>query len=506
MTATARAVLAAAIFVTWGEAGCQRSGPPVQPIPTSADPGEASVRTLTPTDPQAEARRAIADRYARRERRFREAWEPGSLMRPLRIEQRDIDAGRISLPRLVEIGRELFLNEFTPADGLGNGLGARKSALAGSKPAPNLRHVHFKEFGGPDGTRCAGCHHTGGLGGGGFSADSSFIDGDGVRPATALARNPRALFGAALLQKMAEEMTLELQAQARSARDRIPRGGSAQLVAKGVQFGKLAINREGKLDLTGVRGVALDLIVRPFGWKGTTATLRQAVVEGLQQNLGVQPEELVRLPNASRLLGDGPPEDPDADGVTREATEGMVTALVTFLAALPPPIEEAPTETSFTMYMTRGEQVFRDIGCAGCHVPELPLTDTVVGLGPTSRSRPRVDLAPLLGSPHKSGRAATLRLYSDLRRHSMGDELRDPRGYRGVPAEQFLTPPLWGIFATGPYLHDGRAGTLDQAIRMHGGEATASKVAYQNLSLEEGGALRLFLQGLSRPQHLEFKP
>lgn len=487
-------------------AACQRAAAPVQPIPVNGALGEIAVRTLHPQDPSDEARRAIADRYTRRERRFREAWEPGSLWSSLRVEQQDIDAGRVTLPRLVEIGRELFLTDFTPAQGLGNGLAARKSPLAGGKPAPNLRHVHSGEFGGPDGTRCAGCHHAGGVGGGGFSADASFLDGDGMHPASGLARNPRSLFGAALIQKLAEEMSAELRAQAQNAARRIPRGSSEPLVAKGVQFGKLTVTRDGRLDMSSIRGVHIDLVVRPFGWKGTTATLRQAVAESLQKNLGIQAEELTRLRGAATMLGDGPPDDPDADGVTREATEGMVTALLAFIAALPPPIEDAPMDNRFAAMLPRGEQIFHEIGCASCHVPELPIKDTTLSLGPTERSRPRVDLEPLLMSAEKRERAATVRVYSDLRRHHMGDGLREHRGYRGVPPDQFITPPLWGIASSGPYLHDGRAGTIDQAILLHGGEAAPARAAYIKLSIEEGGSLRLFLQSLTMPLYLEFKP
>ena len=36
---------------------------------------------------------------------------------------------------------------------------------------------------------------------------------------------------------------------------------------------------------------------------------------------------------------------------------------------------------------------------------------------------------------------------------------------------EFRTAPLWGVRASAPYLHDGRAATLEEAILAHGGEA-----------------------------------
>ena len=51
------------------------------------------------------------------------------------------------------------------------------------------------------------------------------------------------------------------------------------------------------------------------------------------------------------------------------------------------------------------------------------------------------------------------------------------------PASRFewRTPPLWGFRDSGPYLHDGRAETLDQAVALHGGES--AQIARQLLQL-----------------------
>lgn len=484
-------------------AGCSRRSS-AQPIPPT---GNLAVRSLTPTEVGADARRVIGERLAQRERQFRELYQPGSHSNTLRIEQRDIDSGRIALPQLIEIGRELFSSDFGLGTGLGNGLAQHKSPLAGKQPAPNLRHVHFREFGGPDGTRCVGCHHVGGAGGAGFRADNSFLDGDGDTPSSGLERNPRALFGAAILQRLGEEMTADLQAQVSTAVRKLPAGGSVELSSKGVAFGVLRRAKNGKLDVSGVRGVSLDFIVRPFGWKGTAASLRQQVVTSLQQNLGIQAEELVRRTGKSGALGSGPPGDPDADGVVREATEGMVTAITAYLAALTPSSEELLIAPNFALKLGRGEHLFRSLGCAECHVPELPLNNPVLRLGPGEDSLPVVDLTPLFGS--SAGpvtKPLRVRLYSDLRRHNLGDELAESRGYLGIPRTSWLTPPLWGISVTGPYLHDGRAGDIDTAIRAHLGEAAAARTAYMKLSVAESEPLRLFLLSLGRPTQVEFKP
>jgi len=486
--------------------GCYQ--PPLPQVEPIVPLGDVRSRSLSPGEPLEQAQQVIATTLARRERRMREAWEPGSQWAPLRIEQRDIDTGRIGLPQLLEVGQELFLLDFGPEQGLGNGLGPQGSARAGPRPAPNLRHVQYKLFGGPDSTRCLACHHLGGPGGAGFRIDNAMFDGDGEHPSSALERNPRPLWGAAVLQQLAAEMTAELRENFRAAQRNLRPGQSVPLTAKGVAFGTLRKTKRGQIDGSGLRGVRQDLIVRPFGWKGTVATVRQMVVESLQRHLGIQAEELLPAPGpqGAELYGDGPPDDPDRDGKKREATVGMVTALTTYLAALTLPIEEAPEPPTFLLATARGAEVFAQIGCASCHVPELPLQSTVVSLGPLPRSRPRVDLAPLLTTIGRADRQPTVRLYSDLKMHDMGEGLAESHGYVGTPRHLWLTPPLWGLATTAPYLHDGRAGTTHAAILAHGGEATAARNAYDKLPFEDAGAVRLFLQTLSRPARLEFKP
>jgi CxxC motif-containing protein (DUF1111 family) len=69
---------------------------------------------------------------------------------------------------------------------------------------------------------------------------------------------------------------------------------------------------------------------------------------------------------------------------------------------------------------------------------------------------------------------------------------------RGVALQQYLTPRLWGVADSAPYLHDGRAPSFDYAIAGHDGEGAAARAAFQALSLEERGYLRVYLMSMRR--------
>jgi cytochrome c peroxidase len=69
---------------------------------------------------------------------------------------------------------------------------------------------------------------------------------------------------------------------------------------------------------------------------------------------------------------------------------------------------------------------------------------------------------------------AIVQLFGDLKRHDMGPGLAEPIDEVDTGAATFLTENLWGVASTAPYLHDGRATTLTEAIMEHGGEARDS--------------------------------
>lgn len=462
-----------------------------------------SARTLgtiareRPEDDEAQARLALQQDAWRREQRFLDAVDPGSLFRSTRVRQVEIDAGLWSVDELYQLGGQLFTLDFSRELGLGAG-----------DDAP-LRRIHDGRRGGPDAIGCTSCHWRGGLAGAGDAADVALLRGDGIHQSSAVARNPPSLAGAGLRERLAVEMTVELNALREDAlRFAAEQGYAVRVpaVAKGVAFGHLTVHPDGNVDAGELEGIDADLVVRPFGWKGTVATIRDAAEDALLVHHGMQSEHLVIEGDADRV-GDGDGDDPDGDGTGQEINEGQVTALALFVALQELPQEEPPEDPWLVTLWARGRLDFEALGCASCHVPELPLDDSRFVLPHRYGGPPLViDLVregaePPLEPAAEDG-ALRVRLYSDLRRHRMGPALAEARAEADVPADEFLTPPLWGVARSRPYLHDGRAPTLEDAILLHGGEAQAAADAYAALDDAARAPLRVFLTSLVRARRL----
>ena len=103
-------------------------------------------------------------------------------------------------------------------------------------------------------------------------------------------------------------------------------------------------------------------------------------------------------------------------------------------------------------------------------------------------------------------------IYSDLLLHPMGEVLVGGGSYNEPPlnlpkfkpgegpvASEWRTPPLWGVADSAPYMHDGRAATLEEAIKFHGGQAAAAAGRFAKLSKPEQRQLLGFLETLRAP-------
>jgi CxxC motif-containing protein (DUF1111 family) len=86
-------------------------------------------------------------------------------------------------------------------------------------------------------------------------------------------------------------------------------------------------------------------------------------------------------------------------------------------------------------------------------------------------------------------------LYSDLLLHNMGT-LGDGIFQAGASGSEIRTPPLWGARMSAPYLHDGRAPTIDAAIRAHEGEGRIVRDRYLKLNAAQQKLLADFVLSL----------
>ncbi|WP_394824606.1 di-heme oxidoredictase family protein [Pendulispora albinea] len=198
-----------------------------------------------------------------------------------------------------------------------------------------------------------------------------------------------------------------------------------------------------------------------FGRKAQMATLQGFVRLALLDHMGVTSSPAVIEKDAPLEL---PTRDADRAPDPELGTDDLAD-LVAFVSLLAPPAPDPPTRET-----REGEAAFRKVGCAGCHTPSLR--------GPRG-------LVPA---------------YTDLLLHDMGEGLDDGVEVGEAGGSEFRTTPLWGLGAAGPYLHDGRADTLDEAIRAHGGEASGAARRYGALAERERGALLAFLVSLGGSQ------
>ena len=210
-----------------------------------------------------------------------------------------------------------------------------------------------------------------------------------------------------------------------------------------------------------------------FGWKANQPSLPQQVATALLEDIGIT-SPLFEAENhtaaqhdATRALSGGWPEI-DAHKLDR---------LTFYVRMLAPPARRDLENPG----VVRGRALFRDLGCASCHVPSWK-----TGEVPEHPELSRQQIWP----------------YTDLLLHDMGPKLADGRPDHEASGAEWRTPPLWGlglalrIGKTPRYLHDGRAWDLQSAILSHGGEAERSRERFAALARDEREALVAFLRSL----------
>jgi len=427
------------------------------------------------------------------------------------ISQEEIEAGRFTLEELLRHGRAVFTASFNTLDGAG------RPEMTGTGQPRKRRMIpdNFNRISSPDANSCLGCHNLPAIGGGGDNVANVFVmgqrnpfvnfDGDPVEngPNQTLKtvgneRNTVSIYGAGFIELLAREMTTDLHALRASAlRQAFSTGREAtvELVTKGVHFGTLTCYPDGTVDTSRVAGVDADLIIRPFHQKGAVVSLREFSNNAMNHHHGMLSTERF-----------GEDNDLDADGRVNELTVGDITALTLFQATLPAPIQMAPATQVEREAAARGRIIFDQIGCSECHIPEMPLASLEFvepgPYNPPNNLRPedvsatyQVDLSPYIGNVKQDEEGNFLiPVFTDLKRHDMGEFLDTEANVQGGIATQFwLTRKLWGFASEPPYLHHGRATLISEAILAHGGEALEQRDAFANLERAQQAELLEFL-------------
>ncbi len=195
-----------------------------------------------------------------------------------------------------------------------------------------------------------------------------------------------------------------------------------------------------------------------FGWKANTPSLLQQSAAAFANDIGVTN-----------------PLFPEPDGHAELDADNLhdVTVYVQTLGVPARASTEEPT-------IRRGERLFRELGCASCHVETLQTGDHPIGALTNQEIHP----------------------YTDLLLHDMGPGLADGRPDFQASGAEWRTPPLWGLGLTqavqagATLLHDGRARTIEEAIVWHDGEAARATERFRLLPAASRAALLAFLGSL----------
>jgi CxxC motif-containing protein (DUF1111 family) len=227
-----------------------------------------------------------------------------------------------------------------------------------------------------------------------------------------------------------------------------------------------------------------------FGYKAGTSSVRHQVAAALNTDMGVTTSVLPKPDCGSSQSNCG--------NTGSELSDAHLTNLVKYIALLGVRSQRDYANAQ----VIQGKAIFTSTGCAACHTETFKTTAY---------------------APFAELRNETIHPYTDLLLHDMGTGLADTLGEGSATGSEWRTPPLWGVGlspcvtggVTGTpggtphgvdgnevctpsanYLHDGRARTIDEAIRWHGGEGLKAEQAYERLSAGDKDSLVKFINSL----------
>ena len=209
-----------------------------------------------------------------------------------------------------------------------------------------------------------------------------------------------------------------------------------------------------------------------FGWKANQASIRQQVAGAFSGDMGITTSI---FPNENAPPGVDLSLIPN--GGSPEISNDNFDKIVLYSSSLAVPARRNVADQN----VLKGKKIFNDIQCASCHIPKMQTGNTY-------------SITAL--------RNQTIRPYSDMLLHDMGNELSDNAADFLATGNEWRTQPLWGIGLINTVnghtnlLHDGRARNITESILWHGGEAQNSKVKFKQLSTKDRGNLLEFINSL----------
>jgi len=325
-----------------------------------------------------------------------------------------------------------------------------------------------------NGKSCVECHSSGGTGGASAITVTRFgrvVNGK---------FDPLDHLGGSLLQRFAIDPAVRehVPAEANLVVQRLtpPLFGAGLIEAIADEDILLNAQRRQPDGVQGRAGLVTDVVsgktrVGRFGWKAQLATLLAFSGDAYVNEMGVTNRffPVENAPNGNRALlarFDKVADVEDTvDPVTGKGDIDHAADFMRFLAP-PPPLRLSASAAA-------GMRLFEQIRCTACHLPVM-----YTGANP---------IAALAHKP--------VPLFSDLLLHNMG-ALGDGIEQATAKGAEMRTAPLWGLRARSPYLHDGRAKTVADAIRGHDGEGAASRDRFKNLTAAERAQLLDYLNAI----------
>jgi CxxC motif-containing protein (DUF1111 family) len=322
-------------------------------------------------------------------------------------------------------------------------------------------------------------------------------------------RNPTALFGAGLIDSIPDDV---LVAASKAKYRDFPE-----------VVGRVSRLKNGKIGR--------------FGWKAQTPSLEDFVLTACAVELGL---EVPGHPQG------GLPQSPEAKAKGLDLTGEECAALTAFVRALPKPLARKASSDVEAAEIAAGKTLFANAGCATCHTPKLGEVDGLYSdlllhdMGPEladtgqygvfvpdssdpefvdpdqpAEPGPIAEAAPFSPSPFVTpapppSPPPVLSDVTDAQAVVVTRAIPQAAAHQAIAApakpatgpatrQEWRTPPLWGFRDSGPYLHDGRAQTLNEAVAMHGGRGERSAQKYFTLSHRERLQVQTFLKSLVAP-------